>query len=138
MTAESTFRLDFGRPVAGWLPVRLDGAGVTWEAVASAVPRDTVADVARAALLLLDDWAEPVVWNGEPMQTEWRFAVAGDRVRLEIAELPAGPCLRVEGPTLDLVRAIRRALRRLKASAEGWPHPFPEGTVLRLGQRLAG
>jgi hypothetical protein len=145
-------RLDIEPPLAGWATVRLTVPGVGLEFVASYTPRDSISELAQAAVGLLVGLPEQVVaWNTEPVEYEFQFAVAGDQTRLKVHQYPDSrrrwrhvetPVASVEGDTLNIVRVVWRRLRRLQgtvsaeAFAAAWGHPFPASTIQRIGEQL--
>ncbi|GEM_PF-6789045 len=144
-----TLRLDIDPPVHGWATVRLTAPGVALTVDASYTPRDSIADLARAAALSLAGVPDQiVVWNTEPVEYEFRFVATAGRTRLEVYEFADGrrtqrgneaPIAVIEGDTSAISCAIWRGLRRLQGAlpadeyATTWRHPFPATTVERLG-----
>lgn len=154
------FRVEFEPPRHGWIVMRMSAGAAVLQVAASAVPRDTVADLAGAIALILKGGSEAtVLWHEEPGAHEFRFrAVAGgarldvtqlrdasrtgrDERRAEVIVLSAGP--------LDLCRPFWRALRRLESAVtpaayeSAWGFPFPSAklgevsTLIRRGRRAA-
>jgi len=138
-------RLGIANPKNGWTTIRLSTQDVDLVFPASAVPSDSLADLAVAGNRLLTGETEViVVWNSEPVECEFRFSIIGGRCRLEVREPPAGivPIATVEAEAEAFARAIWRSFRRLRGrnSTEefqaGWGNPFPTAAVDRLGDRL--
>lgn len=154
ITVLNGVRLDFEAPSNGWVDVRLNAAGVLLEYRASYTPRDSIGDLARAADLSLAGGPEQVVvWNTEPAEYEFRFTTSAGRTRLEVRRFPdlrrrhrnaEPPIASTEDQTPAIALAVWRALRRLQGAMSAdefrarWGHPFPAGTVARLGERLKG
>jgi hypothetical protein len=145
-------RLDIEPPAQGWATVRLTAPGVALTFGASHTPRDSIADLARAAALSFAGVPDQVVvWNTEPAEYEFRFVVTAGRTRLEVHESADGrrirrgdeaPIAAIEGDASAISYAVWRALRRLQGAvpadeyATRWGHPFPVVTVERLGTDL--
>ncbi len=145
-------RFDIEPPRHGWATVRLMATGFQLEFAASYTPRDSISDLARATVSLLDRVPEQLVtWSAEPVEYDFRFQANGDRTRLEVHEFPDRrrrwrrvevPLAVVEADTAAVARALWRGLRRLQGAIptvefeESWGHPFPTSVVERLGNQL--
>jgi hypothetical protein len=145
-------QLELEPPADGWVTVRLTAPDPTLELDASYTPRDSIGDLAQAASALVAGVPKQVVtWNTEPVEYDFCFSSTGGRTRLEVRQFPNhrrqrgrdGALVAVaEDVTGTLVRAVWRALWRLQGavSAEAyvrsWRHPFPTGTVERLGAQI--
>ena len=138
----SPLRLDIDPPAHGWTVIRLTAPGVDLTFDASAIPRDSIGDLAAAVRLIAAGGGSPhVVWNSEPVEHEFRFRVIGDRVRLDVFRFPdmrrpgpsgADPIASIEGDRMDVARALWRGLRRLHggvragAYEQAWGHRYPD------------
>jgi hypothetical protein len=147
-------RLEIGPPVNGWVQVRLTAPDVDIEFAASYTPRNSISDLARAAVGLLADVPEQIVtWNNEPVEFDFRFTTDHDQTRLEVHKFPDHrrhshraevPVALFEGDTRTIARALWQALRglqvalSLEAFEKTWHHPFPVSTMERLGEQLRG
>jgi hypothetical protein len=145
-------RLDLTPPAHGWATVRLTAPDAGLEFVASYTPRDSIGDLASAAIGLVAGIPEQVVtWNTEPAEYEFRLITTGGRGRLEVREFSDHqrqrsctpvPTIVVEDDAVAIARVLWRGLRRLQGMiaaeefAAGWGHPFPAAAVERLGERL--
>jgi hypothetical protein len=138
-------RLHIDPPEGGWTTVRLAAPGVALRIEASAVPSDSLADLASAAnRLMAGEVLTRVVWRSEPGEHEFRFLNEGGLGRLEVREGSSGgpPIVFFKAPVDSLAREVWRAFRRLGAGSSAaefqaaWGHPFPIDSVRRLGDRL--
>ena len=85
----SGLRLDIESPKHGWTDVRLTAPGVELAFTASYTPRDSISDLAHAAMGVIAGVPDQVVtWNGEPTEYDFQFVTEGRRTRLEVYEFP--------------------------------------------------
>jgi hypothetical protein len=148
----AALRLDIDPPLHGWATVRLTAPGVALEFAASHTPRDSINDLARAALgLAASDPKQLVIWNTEPVEFEFWFTSVGSWTRLEVRQFPDSQRRRlgtivavVESDTVAFAQALWRGLRRLQGAvateefATAWRHSFPAVTVEQLGEQING
>jgi len=137
----------FGRPQHGWLPLTLRIDQQQFAIVASAVPNDSITDLAGAIALLLKGGPEVTVfWNEEPVEYRFCFLVdeedasfalisvrgRSDTMRTDI-EL-----LRARGSKVEVCLPFWRALRRLESSMApdeykaAWGYRFPSTKVREI------
>jgi len=147
----AVIRVEFDRPAHGWMGLRVQAGQAVLSVSASAVPRDSIGDLAGAICFVLKGGPEAVVvWNEEPAEYEFRLSKEGEDVRLVVQSFAGGgrrrgggkQVLAVSGGRLEVCRPFWRALRRLQASMPAneyraaWGHPFPDAKMSELGLLL--
>ncbi|HEY1013877.1 MAG TPA: hypothetical protein VGE07_14295 [Herpetosiphonaceae bacterium] len=157
MASNEHLRVRFGEPARGWLAVSLSGDGRELEFVASAVPADSLSDLADALLVAASGAPAAVAWHEEPGAIIFGFRM--DKGKLAFAawrepsfsggrESAGGaeqtPLFAAQAPPAAILRPFWKALRDLQAASAqeehqaSWGHRFPERAVARLGDWLAG
>ena len=134
-------------PDAGWLTVTLERGEQSYSFHPSHVPYESVALLAQALLAVLDGRDAVVPWNDEPIEHEFRFAVAAEQVELcvvTLRPLPHGetardPVFTVSGAAHEVARPLWRALRQVQSHLSpddylrAWREPFPAATFRSWG-----
>jgi hypothetical protein len=145
--------LNIEPPIHGWAIVRLTVPHASLEFAASYTPRDSISDLAGAAVGLAAGVPEQIVtWSSEPVEYEFRFSTTGGRTKLEVCRFldsrrqqgRGEVVAAVEGDATELAHGLWHGLRRLQGRvptdefATAWRHPFPDAVVEHLGKRLRG
>ena len=143
--------VEFGKPEHGRLAFTFRGDRHVLDIAASAVPRNSIGDIAGAIALLLKGGSEATVtWNEEPTEHDFRFSADGDGARLTVTRYPNSSrtkgggveVLAIEGDRLEICLPFWRALRRLESSMlqteylAAWGRPFPEAKVKEITARV--
>ena len=145
-----SLRIHFSEPVHGWLVLEFCDADSTLALDCSAVPSDSVGDLARGLLSLVSSQLSgsvTVVLNHEPRETDLLLQqTANGRLSLVAtafsdrrrAARSGTVLLSLEGSRNDIALPIWRALRDLESRVpiqtyeRSWGHPFPRAEVERL------
>lgn len=140
-------RFELGRPRYRAIDVRLETDQPILQLSASSAPRDSIAELAGAVVLMLKGGAAAtVVWNGAPTEYEFSFSRDGDAVlfcvsRWPDSRRPAGAgkeLLRARGKPMDVCLPFWRGLQRLQSQVPGseyklaWGHPLPTAKLAEL------
>ena len=148
MTAK--LRVAFDDPTDGWMGLRLSNAFETIEIVASYTPHDSVLDLVNALYnLFLYEGEWKVIWNEEPIESEFCFRREGSLVSLDVLEFPdhsrsSEPTSRftINGSYEEIAIPFWRALRDLQGRFSGeelnlqWHRSFPWREIDELTSML--
>lgn len=145
----ATPALIFGKPSAGWLPVRLEVDGQLVEFAASDVADDPLEQLCNSLLDVAAGRQSKTEWFLETDCYEFNFIPSGGQVVLEVdlvekrtsnlQNLPEKRSqeLRWSGSPAELVLSFWRALKKSKGNfaAEAEWLPFPSQIFSKLEQR---
>ena len=146
----STLRVAFDDPSDGWVGLKLMNAGEEIEIIASYTPHKSFLDLVNAlysVFLYEGEWR--VVWNEEPMESEFLFRRNGSVVYLELLRFPdhrrvlqAISSFKLQGSYEEVALPFWRALRNLQgrfSCAElniRWHRDFPWKEIEELTSML--
>jgi len=147
MSEHPKLKVEFDAPEAGWIAVTLSVEDRYNRFFPSHVPHDSISELVRALLKILDGYPEAIVqWNDEPVEHEFLFVSEGERINFKVYEIidsvvagrVRGEKFAFCGTRYDVLRSFWKGLRDMqsKQSIEEyerqWREPFPEGEMVKL------
>ncbi|MBA3715504.1 MAG: hypothetical protein H0W76_24110 [Pyrinomonadaceae bacterium] len=148
--SDQKLKIDFDAPEAGWTRVTLSAGEHDYQFVPSHVPYDSVTELVRALLKILDNYPEAIVhWNDEPVQHEFVFVSNGGQVDFRVYEIIDSVVGRRRdekftfgGSRYEVLRPFWKGLRdmqsrqNLEEYERQWREPFPECEMVELTRRM--
>ncbi|MBV9210775.1 MAG: hypothetical protein JOZ52_09115 [Acidobacteria bacterium] len=146
-------RVSFNSPQSGFMSIGLKTDEQSFVTAVSHEPRDSVRDLIKALLALLDGEERALVkWNQEPEEYDFELARSGAEAQLKIIRYPdhhrtegAGEKVFAHTDSLENVcLSFREALDRLHQDrstdeyTKNWRREFPEAEFQQLKQRFEG
>jgi hypothetical protein len=144
-------KVSFNSPQSGFMSIGLKTDGQSFVTAVSHQPHDSVRDLIKALLALLDGEERALVkWNQEPEEYDFELTRSGQEVQLKIIRYPdhhrtegAGEQIFAHTDSLgNISHTFREALQRLHRDrrtdeyAKNWRREFPEAEYQQLQQRL--
>lgn len=133
------------------MTVTLSSGQTEYQFYPSHVPYDSIDELAKALLKVVDGCPEAVVrWNDEPLEHELRFSLDGERTALKLFKIidsvTAGrvheEVFSFGGSRHEVVRPFWKALREMESRQSHeeyearWREPFPEREVSELTRKV--
>jgi hypothetical protein len=139
----SNFRIRFGNPHHGWLPVLIAFADRELEFEASDVPNNCIENLVDALFVAARNAESEVWWSLEPAAYHFGFFPNGDLIELKISHCNdfrgrKVEVLTVQGTKSELLLSLWRSIRHfqsLNAVEPHWP-PVRYGDLELLKQKI--
>ena len=142
--ANTMFRLKFGTPIHGWLPVRIEYDSGSLEFEASDVPYNPVQELVESLELINKGYEKEIWWHLEPAGYYLKFTPQGDELLIEIEfsnnfrSNDRRKIVELAVAKVPTLLAIWREIRRfqsLKFEDRNWPN-LDDNQVVQIGASL--
>jgi hypothetical protein len=154
MSDVQRLKIDLGQPRHGSLDVELSAGDRTYKFFPSYTPYDSIGELARALLVVLNGDKAIARWNDEPDEHEFIFEPQENQIMFQVNFIP-DPVVTRRGlkrepeqvfiftsSAYEVIRPFWKALRDLQSRQsreefkERWRGEFPERDVMELTERL--
>lgn len=146
----SKMKVCLGPPESGWLRVELSLDDQVYKFHPSYVPYDSITELVSALLKILTGYDKAIVrWNDEPVEREFVFDVAGERIDFRVylinetaIEKQREEVFSFSGSVYEVIRPFWKALRDMESMQsleeyeKQWHRPFPEREIMELTKRV--